>query len=272
MLVKNPSHRKALQNNQITTLKIICKFQFITVPLLSQYLAKDRSTCYEQLLTLVSQEYVHKRYYQSYRIRRLPARYYLADRGLACLKNQTELSDRLLAVQRRNQMARPQLVEDYLARFALCNQLRRRYPAVFEIFTKTELVVAEDFIRPRPDLYVRPSPAQAQSSVEYFVEQLPVGVPSWRLRKRLRTHDDLAAEADYQYPQLLLVCANESTVTRLQKIVATEQFDLVILTTTLDQFYSDELVIWRQLRWDYDEEAEPQLTALSTGRQASGAQ
>lgn len=244
MLVKNPSHRKTINNNQIRLLKTIFKFRYTTVPLLADYLVKDRSTVYEQLMTLASQGYVSKAYDSSYRLPARPATYSLAAKAITYLRQTTDISPTGLKNQYQNRAASAQLVEQSLIAFKLCIQLRRHYPDQFDSFAKSELNDVDGFVRPLSAMYLRRKLVRVDESNEYLLELLPFGVPSWLLRKRLRAHCNMADELDYRYPDVLFVCANLSTEHRLQQIVNSMLPDTTFWTTTTERLASDVRDIW----------------------------
>ena len=250
MLVKNPSHRKSLNSNQVKLLSIIFKFRFVTVPLLAEYVGKDKSTIYEQLLTLSSQNLIAKNYDSSYRLPPRAATYCLAAKGIKYLRENTKYDHKALRNMFKNGAASDPLVERSLTTMALCHQLKRQYPDTFDIFAKSEMSAAEKFIRPLPDLWLRRKRPHATKPQQYFLEILEPSVMRWIVTKRIRAHETHAEENDeYQYPHVLLIAGNDSTERRVQRILSGCYDDFEFWTTTAKRLASGETKIW----WQPDE-------------------
>lgn len=233
MLVKNPKYRKALNSNQIRLLKIAYKFRFVSVPLLSEYLEKDKSTVYEQLLVLLSQEYITKDYDSSYRLPPRPATYSLANKGIKFLRDTTDLSRTTLRNMYKNKTASEPLIERSLSTMEVVLKLRKQYPDKFDIFTKSEMSQYEAFIRPLPDLYLRRRRKQTSKQHAYLLELLEPSVASWILRKRIQAYQDHFDESEIDnYPCVLFVATNDSTEQRIRRMLEDSYLDFELYTTT----------------------------------------
>ena len=262
MLVKSPSHRKALNSNQVRLLKVIFKFRFVSVPLLSEYLGKDKSTVYEQLLVLSSQGYIAKNYDSSYRLPPRPATYALAAKGIKYLRDSTDLGQTALRNMYKNKVARESLVQMSLRNFELCLKLERQCPDTFEIFTKSEFSQYDQFLRPSSDLWLRRKQKQQDKPDSYLVEFIDVGTFSWILRKRIQAHQDFFDEQDAEvYPYVLFVTGNDSTERRIQRMLENCFADFEFYTTTAERLATDTIKIWRQVFED-DEDEKPILKGL----------
>ena len=246
MLVKSPKYRKPLHSNQIRLLNIIFKFRFVSVPLLAKYLSKDKSTIYEQLLTLSSQGYIRKNYDSSYQLPPRPASYALATKGIKFLRDNTDLSQTALRNMSKNGAASAALVERSLTTMSLCHQLTQQYPYKFDIYTKSEMSAVDELIRPLPDLMLRRRRNHPTKPEEYLLELLEPSVMSWLLRKRIRAHQELAEASEFQYPNVLLVATNDSTERRIMHILENCYDDFEFYATTIDRLATDDTAIWRQ--------------------------
>lgn len=262
MLVKNPSHRKALNSNQVRLLKVIFKFRFVSVPLLAEYLSKDKSTIYEQLLVLSSQNYITKSYDSSYRLPPRPATYAHAAKGIKYLRDNTDLSQTALRNMYKNKTASEALVVQSLSNLKLCLQLRHQYPEIFTIYTKSELTQYDKFLRPLPDLYLQRKNREQDKPNAYLIEFIEAGTFSWILRNRIRTHQDWSDE-DYwkQYPYVLFICGNDSTEHRIQRMLENNFSDFEFYTTTTERLATSTTKVWRQVFED-DEDDRPILKGL----------
>ena len=262
MLVKSPSYRKALNSNQVRLLKVIFKFRFVSIPLLSEYIGKDKSTIYEQLLVLASQDYIAKSYDSSYRLPPRPATYALAAKGIKYLRDNTDLSQSALRNMYRNKAASEPLVEQSLKTFKVCIQLRRQYPDVFDIFTKSELSQSDKFLRPLSSLWLRRKKWREDKPYSYLLEFVDEGTYSWILRKRIQAHENFYDEWDENiYPYVLFVAGNASTERRIQRILENSFADFEFYTTTTERLATDSIKIWRQVFED-DENDKPILKVL----------
>ncbi len=241
---------------------IVFKFRFISVPLLSEYLGKDKSTIYEQLLVLASQEYIAKSYDSSYRLPPRPATYALAAKGIKYLRDNTELSQTALRNMYKNKTASEALVVHSLDVFKLWLQFRRQYPDTFDICTKSELSQSDQFLRPLSDLWLRRKKKHEDEPDSYLVECMDAGTLSWILRKRIQAHRDFCDEQDGDvYPYVLFICGNDSTERRIQRMLENTFGEFEFYTTTVERLATDTRKIWRQV-FEEDEGGRPILKDL----------
>jgi hypothetical protein len=262
VLIKNPSHRKNINPNQIKLLTALFKFRFISIPLLANYLHKDKSTIYEQLLTLTSQDYIQRKYDKTYRLPLKPAAYFLTAKGIAYLRSDPRFSKTALKNMYKNKQASEPLIERCLTTMALYNKLTTDYPETFDIFTRSEMSAVDCFLRPLPDIWLRRTLKHHTKPQHYLVEILEPSVMSWIIRKRIQAHEDFAAEdAETQYPQVLLIAGNDSTEQRIHDILANWFGDVEFWTTTALRLASGKTKIWRAVFED-DEQDQPILRQL----------
>lgn len=264
MLVKNPKYRKQLSDKQIRILKLVFKFRFVSIPLLAAWLAKDKSSVYEQLVGLVEQGYLCKQYDRSYRLQLRPASYGLAAKGVKYLRDTTSFSETALRNMYKNKTASELLVVQSLNAFKLCLQLKQQYPDTFDIFTKSEMTHCNDFIRPLPDLYLQRK-SNRSTKPNYLLETIEAGTMTWILRKRLQAHQESSEEHEDtwgKYPTLLFICGNSSTEKRLHRLYNNGYADFDIMTTTAERLASDDTKIWIPNEWDTDWDEEPAFNRL----------
>ena len=271
MINHQPIYRKHLSKEQLRLLKIIGKFRFATIPLLSEWLEKNTSTVYERLLVLESQGYLLKRYDGSYRLRGKPAVYALRGKGIRILRDTTNtFSESVYRNQYKNPSASEALVDQSLKTFKLCLRLRTTYADKFDYFSKSEMARFDDvFIRPLSDLYIRSNqPLESTTDSKentpdhfyhYQIELLPAGLMTWIIRKRINAHQEWYDENNGgewhftdSYPYLLLVCDNDNTEKRIHKLTDDSLLDFDVFTTTVERLESNISQIWLQY-WDDDE-------------------
>jgi DNA-binding MarR family transcriptional regulator len=257
VLVKDPISRKHISKSQLRLLLIIFKFRFVSSEYISKWLSKDKSTVYERLFVLEKQGYVHKDYDSTFHLRQRPAIYSLAPKGIKYIRNNgPNLSEVALRNMYKNRSASLQLVDHSLNIFKLCLLLRDQYPDTFDIFTKSELSAFDEFIKPRPDLYLRRA-SKRSTKPSYQLETIEAVMMTWILKKRLQAHQGFLEESDSwddDYPALLLICGNNNTEKRIQRIVGNGGFDFAIYTTTWERIDSNNTKIWlKEYDSDWDD-------------------
>jgi len=260
VLVKNPKYRKQISKSQLRLLLIIFKFRFVSTDCLGSYFKKDKSTIYERLLVLLQQGYIRKSYDSTYRIRQRPAIYSLSTKGIKYLrKNDSRVSENALRNMYKNKPASIELIDHSLDVFKLYMKINNQYLGIFDIFTRSELSAFDDFIRPLPDLYLRRS-SKKSTKPTYQLETIEAGTMTWIIRKRLRAHQDFYEDSDLwnnDYPALLLICGNNNTEKRIQRIAINSFFDFEIYTVTRDRLSTDTKEVWlKEYDPGYDEEME----------------
>ena len=258
MLVKNPKYRKQISKSQLRLLLIIFKFRFVSTDCLGSYFKKDKSTIYERLLVLLQQGYIRKSYDSTYRIRQRPAIYSLSTKGIKYLrKNDSRVSENALRNMYKNKPASIELIDHSLDILKLYIKINNQYLGILDIFTKSEISAFNDFIRPLPDLFLRRS-SKKSAKPSYQLETIEAGTMTWIIRKRLIAHQEFYEDSEAwqnNYLTLLLLCENNSTERRIQKIVMNSFFDFDVLTTTRERLNTDAKKIWlKEYDPNYDEE------------------
>jgi hypothetical protein len=261
VLAKQPQYRKQLSKNQIELLGLVGKFRFVTVPLLSEWRSKDKSTVYERLLVLTEQGYLHKTYDKSWKLLGKPAVYSLATKGIKALRDKTDWFPKAVYKnQYKNRSASLQLVDHSLDVFKLCVQLRKQHGTSIEYFAKSEITKFEQFIRPLPDLYLRMDRRNEDDQlIHYQLETIEAGTFTWMLKKRINAHQDWFDENNDEdwgfednYPTLLLLCDNKSTEKRIHRLTDEAYMDFETWTTTRERFESNSKDIWIHYLDEYE--------------------
>lgn len=261
MAIKQPKYRKQLSKNQIDLLSVVCKFRFVTVPLIAEWRDKDKSTIYERLLVLTEQGYLHKTYDKRWRLLGKPAVYSLSAKGIKTVRDTMNghFTEAVLKNQYKNNSASLQLVDHSLAVARLCLQFKQQYGDTVDIFTKAELAKYDQFIRPLPDIYLRMRKFKEGLYQHYYVEIIEAGMMTWLIRKRINAHIEWLEEHNEEggiyednYPTLLLVCGNANTEKRTHRLVDDVISDFDVYTTTNERFESNKRDTWLQY-WDEDE-------------------
>lgn len=258
MLVKQPKYRKQLSKNQLVLLGLICKFRFVTVPLVSEWRGKDKSTIYERLLVLTEQGYIHMLYEKSYKLLGKPAIYTLTAKGIRALRDSgAGFSELVYKNQYKNSSASSQLADHSLDVFKLCLQLKTQYPEALDLFSKAEMTKFDAFLRPLSDVFIR-SNTNEDATKYYLLETIEAGTLTWIIRKRINAHQEWYDENNEEgwefednYPTLLLVCDNTNTEKRIHRLTDDSIFDFDVMTTTRERFESNDKQVWLA-EWDED--------------------
>jgi hypothetical protein len=161
---------KPLTTQQLTTLKIIYKFRFITADLLSKYRTTSLSTAKESLAILLTSNYTGRHYEKSYKLLGKGARYYLTAKSLKLLRDQEGLNERVLHGRYKDKSAAEGFIESSLEVFKTALAIRSQYPDTFTIFTQYELADYSYFPRPLPSLYIKRNEPVTTKPNAYFIE------------------------------------------------------------------------------------------------------
>lgn len=227
----------------------IHKFRFITSDILAEILGKDRSTIYERLNVLVDQEYIAKQYDSTYRLRRRPASYFLASKGIRALTGDEHVEQTSLRQQYKNKTQTEEQVDQCLEVANIYLAINRQYPKRFAIYTKYQLD-RKYIISPAPALKLKDDRDDAP---DFYLDIIPAMYPSWLMRKRIRQHEQRAErvdtiaekleaegieEGDY-YPHVLFVAGNNATERRLVRFTNERYNDFKYFTTTLDRLLGE---------------------------------
>jgi len=207
-----PTQPKQLTPQQLTTLKIIYKFRFITADLLSQYRSTTLSTAKEALSILHTSGYIGRQYDKSYKLLGKGARYFLTAQSIKVLKDQEGLNEQVLRARYKDKSATHSLIESSLNIFKTALDIRTNYPEMFTIFTRYELANYPHFPRPLPNLYIRRNEPDSTKTNEYFIELLG-DIQFFVVKKLIDRHVEHYEEGEWHsgaYPQLILQTHNAS--------------------------------------------------------------
>ncbi len=212
-----------LTPQQLTTLKIIYKFRFITADLLSQYRQVTPRTANESLATLFKAGYIGRHYDSSYKLLGKAARYYLATQSIKWLAGQAGLNDRVLRARYKDKSATEGFIDSSLQTFTVALAIRSQYPQTFTIFTQYELADYDYFPRPLPSLYLkRTEPGQAKPNA-YFIEIIG-DMQFFVITKRLTQYIEHVESGEWPggaYPQIIFKVNTPTLKKRLAAYIET---------------------------------------------------
>jgi len=199
----------SINPNQLRTLKLLYKFRYITIPLLTEYKnLTAKTTIMRNLDILVEQGYITKQHDASYRINHKPALYYLSNKGASHLRKASNFNPQVLHSYYKNSSLSDEFKQHSLYTVATYNTLHGLYGDSYDMFTSNELAGMSDFPKKKPDIYIRSN----KTSQEYFLS-LVHDVPQFIVRKQFTSYVDHSEDEGWPggvYPTLLYVLKSSS--------------------------------------------------------------
>lgn len=256
-------YKRQLSTVQIELLRLVVKFRFASVEILSDWNSKSKSTIYERLAILEHQGYIQKRYEKNWKLLGKPALYSVTGKGMRAVSDNYpgDFTDAVIRNQYKNKTASLQLMDSHLDIARLSVQLNKQYDSEYSFYSKSELDRYEGLLRPLPDLYVVTDyEDDEEKRGSYQLEVLEAGLFTWMLRKRITAHqkwldceDGDGWPTEDRYPTLLLVCSNNSTEKRIHRLTDDGIFDFEVWTVTRERLASGKKEVWIQY-YDYDKD------------------
>lgn len=259
----SPKYRRPLNEKQIKLLKIIYKFRFVTVQLISEVQNIKKQAAYQRLQVLIDQEYIGKKYDSSYRLQNKHARYYLLPKAILLLNDAPNLNAQVLHSNYKNKNHSMVFIDHTIDVANAYLSLQKSYSKTFHMLTRSETASLEQFPDPKPDLYIRRVRPLENIPNDYFL-YIYTDTQPFIIKKHLSAllehydSGDWEADTSTPYPALLLTCPNSRSENYLQRFVS-DLLDnmgideLQILTTTTSALLSSNSTreIWSSV---YDPE------------------
>lgn len=207
---------RQLNDKQITTLKTVLKFRYVTSDNLAVYRNITQNSAYSSLEILNKAGFLGKIHDKSYRLLNKSARYFLSPEAITYLRNSVgvELPDAIWISRRRDGRRSPDFVDQQVAILAAYNALHELLGKNAEIKTALELYGTEGIIKPLPGLLVKP-----ETGKHFFVE-LTDGEHLFLAKKRIRKYIENYDANDWEwemYPDVYFVRASAADRTNLRK-------------------------------------------------------
>jgi hypothetical protein len=232
---------KPLTTQQLTTLKIIYKFRFITADLLSKYRNISPPTAKESLAILLKSDFIGRHYEKSYKLLGKGARYYLTAKSLKLLRDQEGLNERVLHGRYKDKSAAEGFIESSLGVFKTALAIRSQYPDTFTIFTQYELADYSYFPRPLPSLYLKRNEPVATKPNAYFIE-LVGDTQFFVITKRISQYIEHYESGEWvrgAYPQIIF---------RVNSLVLKKRIDEYLEAIVENGYVDDEELNFRSIR------------------------
>ena len=221
----NPTKSYTLNSKQLHLLKIIYKFRFVNSTLIANYLGISSVGAYKKLQVLKESGYLTSTYDASYNLQGKGAIYYLTVKSINLFKNDSVFNNQVLHAMRKNNIVGEPFIDHNISVMRACLALKHQYPNIFHIFTKYELGDYTFFPDPKPDLYlnrIKPS----DSSINEYIFEILLNETLFIIKKRVLGYiehfesGEWEAEAESEYPTILLVCTNSRVEANLQAQIA----------------------------------------------------
>ena len=234
--------KRKLTKQQNRYLKLIFKFRFVTVELLTSHLDVNRSAVQRSLVTLLERGYITRRYGTEYRMSGRHAEYCLDLAGIRYLREMLADSwpEELFKPMYKDRTCTDQFVQKSLLIFRIYLKLTRRHGDKVAIFTSSELRQREDCPKPLPSLYVDSTKYEDTDwFLEVFTDTLFFYIKKC-VQQYVAHYEEYEWEGD-TYPTVLLVVPNEKLqkkATRYIKNYLDDRFidddELIVQATTFE--------------------------------------
>lgn len=236
------AHRTNLNENQKQYLKLMYKFRFVSIPLLSMHKGISQVAVKRSLKTLEDRGYVQRRFKQSYFKQNKPASFSLNKQSIQYFKDNFTVNDSVLHTMYKNATVADSFVQQSLDVYHIFINLKKLYQETFNIFTRAETVEYEEtFPSPQPNLYLSRKDPSKELPNDYMLD-IFTDVQLFVIKKRVDAYIQHYESGDWEegvYPTILLVCDDSRIEQAIQEYIENskdnafiEDDDLIFLTTT----------------------------------------
>ena len=234
-LNNKPKYRKKLNVGQLSILELLYKYRFGSSKLLADSLGiKNGSTLFEKLRTLADQKYIGKRFDGSYKLKGMPAAYYLLPEGLRALQNLPHyeaIDEDLIKYSYKDKTTiSTAFITHTLNIYSVALHFQKIYTDI-KFFTQREMAPYDYFPKRLPDSFVSIKLADSDTLQRFFLNILP-DATSWRaLDQLVSEYNDFFEEGGWDemgptLPTMLLVTESGAHERRVQRFVARKQYSL----------------------------------------------
>ncbi len=216
-----PTYRRLLNQQQRDILALLARFRFGTSTLFSQSLSTSLRYTHERLRILVEQEYIGKRYDNSYKLAGRSAEYYLLPKGIAVLAEDIDLSPKVLKLLAKDINASDRFIRHCLSILAASVQLKTMYGDKLQFRTRSDYAGNKLFPQPLPDGYafIEKDSERTHYFIECFDGTMPESVMRATITRHIEFYDNDNWNSDSSYPTIVLICHDERLKTKVEKWV-----------------------------------------------------
>lgn len=231
-----------LYKNQELLLQILYKFRFGTNDQIASYRGLTRRSINKSMSVLQSKDLVVMKFDKTNKFRGEPAVYYLSTKGLAYLKSRLTLHPKIIQANYKNYLVSDQFIQHNLAIFKTYLILKRYYNERYDIFTKAELAMFEQYPEQLPDLFLASKTGEKDYMLNIYLHE-----PFFVIKKRIKYYIEHRNEewSDNQpYPSILLVCPDARNEAKVIKYTESQLEDFDFLVTTVKALFGGDENIW----------------------------
>ena len=265
--------RLVLKKGQIAILEALYECRFCSCRLLADRLGiTSGSSLHEKLNVLMKHGFVDRRYDKSFRLRGMPAAYYVTPKGLRQLQlihGRERVTDAIVKAGYRDRVVSQAFVNHAVRVCAYINQLQHRYP-LLEVLLRREMMLYSYVPANPPDafLLLRVNDGIRQFFFDVVSKDMLPSTINRRIVGYMSFFDSGGwNEANSDMPKLLLLLEDTAMKRRLERIARAirSRFDLddeiEIYIAMAEDLLNGDTAIWLSI----DETSEPDGSGGSGG-------
>ena len=263
----------ALKKGQIDILEVLYGGRFCSCKLLADSLGiRSLSNLHEKLNVLMKHGFVDRRYDKSFRLRGMPAAYYVTPKGLRQLQlihGRERVTDAIVKAGYRDRVVSQAFVNHMVRVCAYINQLQHRYP-LLEVLLRREMMLYSYVPANPPDafLLLRVNDGIRQFFFDVVSKDMLPSTINRRIVGYMSFFDSGGwNEANSDMPKLLLLLEDTAMKRRLERTARAirSRFDLddeiEIYVAMAEDLLNGDTAIWLSI----DETSEPDGSGGSGG-------
>ena len=250
-----------LKKGQIDILEVLYECRFCSCRLLADSLGiRSLSNLHEKLNVLMKHGFVDRRYDKSFRLRGMPAAYYVTPKGLRQLQlihGRERVTDAIVKAGYRDRVVSQAFVNHTVRVCAYINQLQHRYPSL-EVLLRREMMLCSYVPANPPDafLLLRVNDGIRQFGIrKFFLDVVSKDMLPSTINRRIAGYMDFFdsggwSEANSDMPKLLLLLEDTAMKRRLERAARAirSRFDLddeiEIYVAMAEDLLNGDTAIW----------------------------
>ena len=216
--------RLALKKGQIAILEALYGCRFCSCRLLADSLGiRSLSNLHEKLNVLMKHGFVDRRYDKSFRLRGMPAAYYVTPKGLRQLQlihGRERVTDAIVKAGYRDRVVSQAFVNHTVSVYMYTNQLRHRYP-LLEVLLRREMMLYSYVPANPPDAFLL---LRVNDGIrQFFFDVVSKDMLPSTIRRRIAGYMSFFDnggwdEMNSELPKLLLLLEDPAMKRRLERI------------------------------------------------------
>ena len=262
--------RLVLKKGQIAILEALYECRFCSCRLLADRLGiRSGSSLHEKLNVLMKHGFVDRRYDKSFRLRGMPAAYYVTPKGLRQLQlihGRERITDAIVKAGYRDRVVSQAFVNHTVRVCAYINQLQHRYPSL-EVLLRREMMLCSYVPANPPDAFLslRVNDGIRQFGIrqfgirKFFFDVVSKDMLPSTIRRRIAGYMSFFDnggwdEMNSELPKLLLLLEDPAMKRRLERAARAirSRFDLddeieIYVAMAEDLLSGDTTAIWSSI-------------------------